>query len=199
MPWPGSKKKRLVIRKCLLSLRCHRITMVQPAESRQGLNVASTLRGARYGELELESQARPCSKQHPSGTIHLLRSASGPALFAKPLGCGSRWDFHALATGWLGRLKRRQPFNSSEPPPGPSAAGTPFARPVSSARCSAVVQPSSEPCPSSGLKTLPDLDPRHLPRCAAIAATPPRQAERKRVRRSPAGSACRRAGKPGTI
>src|SRR5439155_11936027 len=36
----GYKEKRLVIRKWLLSLRCDCITMVQPAESRQGLNLA---------------------------------------------------------------------------------------------------------------------------------------------------------------
>src|SRR6266853_2883563 len=35
---------RFVIRKWLLSLRCDCITMVQPAESRQGLNLAFTRR-----------------------------------------------------------------------------------------------------------------------------------------------------------
>src|SRR2546427_2803844 len=40
----GYKEKRLVIRKWLLSLRCDCITMVQPAESRQGLNLAFTRR-----------------------------------------------------------------------------------------------------------------------------------------------------------
>src|SRR6266436_930026 len=44
MPWPGYKERRLVIRKWLLSLRCDCITMVQPAESRQGLNPAFTRR-----------------------------------------------------------------------------------------------------------------------------------------------------------
>ena|ERR1700723_2192127 len=40
----GYKERRLIIRKWLLSLRCDRITMVQPAESRQGLNLALTRR-----------------------------------------------------------------------------------------------------------------------------------------------------------
>jgi hypothetical protein len=40
----GDTIKRLVVRKWLLSLRCHRITMMQPAESRQGLDLAFTLR-----------------------------------------------------------------------------------------------------------------------------------------------------------
>ena len=44
MPWPGYMKKGLVIRKWLLSLCCDRITMVQPAESRKGLNLAITRR-----------------------------------------------------------------------------------------------------------------------------------------------------------
>ncbi len=44
MPWPGYKERRLVIRKWLLSLRCDCITMVQPTESRQGLNPAFTRR-----------------------------------------------------------------------------------------------------------------------------------------------------------
>ena len=44
MPWPGYKKESSVIRKWLLSLRCHRITMVQSAESRKGLNLAFSLR-----------------------------------------------------------------------------------------------------------------------------------------------------------
>src|SRR5258708_12669996 len=43
-PRPGYKQKRLVIRKWLLNLRCHRITMVKPAESRKGLNLVFTLR-----------------------------------------------------------------------------------------------------------------------------------------------------------
>src|SRR5664279_4591274 len=42
--WPGYKKKRWVIRIWFLKLGCHRITMVQPAESRKGLNLAFTLR-----------------------------------------------------------------------------------------------------------------------------------------------------------
>jgi len=41
---PGYKERRLAIRKWLLSLRCDCITMVQPAESRQGLNMAFTRR-----------------------------------------------------------------------------------------------------------------------------------------------------------
>src|SRR6267143_6080086 len=40
----GYKERRLVIRKWLLSLRCDCLTMVQPAESRQGLNLALTCR-----------------------------------------------------------------------------------------------------------------------------------------------------------
>jgi hypothetical protein len=36
--------KRLVVRQWLLSLRCHRITMMKPAEPRQGLDLAFTLR-----------------------------------------------------------------------------------------------------------------------------------------------------------
>src|SRR6266481_5477345 len=44
MPWLGYKERRLLIRKWLLSLRCDCITMVQPAESRQGLNPAFTRR-----------------------------------------------------------------------------------------------------------------------------------------------------------
>src|SRR2546430_16766315 len=40
--WPELQGRRLVIRKWLLSLRCDCITMVQPAESRQGLNLACT-------------------------------------------------------------------------------------------------------------------------------------------------------------
>src|SRR6266481_8081227 len=43
-PRPGYKQKRLVIRRWLLNLRCHRITMVQPAESRKRLNLAFTRR-----------------------------------------------------------------------------------------------------------------------------------------------------------
>jgi len=42
--WPGYKKKHLVIRRWFLKLGCHRITIVQPAESRKGLNLAFTLR-----------------------------------------------------------------------------------------------------------------------------------------------------------
>ena len=42
--WPGYMKKGLVFRKWFLSLRCHRITMVQAAESRKGLNLAFSLR-----------------------------------------------------------------------------------------------------------------------------------------------------------
>ncbi len=42
--WPELQGRRLVIRKWLLRLRCDCITMVQPAESRQGLNLAFTRR-----------------------------------------------------------------------------------------------------------------------------------------------------------
>jgi hypothetical protein len=47
VPWPGYKKRRLVLRKMALEstdLRCHHITMVQPPESRKGLNLGFTLR-----------------------------------------------------------------------------------------------------------------------------------------------------------
>src|SRR6267142_1416438 len=40
--WPELQGRRLVIRKWLLRLRCDCITMVQPADSRQGLNLAFT-------------------------------------------------------------------------------------------------------------------------------------------------------------
>src|SRR5580693_3688367 len=43
-PRPGYAQKRLVIRKWLLNLRCHRITMVQATESRKGLNLPFTPR-----------------------------------------------------------------------------------------------------------------------------------------------------------
>src|SRR5215469_4125210 len=40
VPRPGCKKRVSSSERLLLSLRCHLITMVQPAESRKGLNLA---------------------------------------------------------------------------------------------------------------------------------------------------------------
>src|SRR5215469_3810685 len=44
VPRPGCKKRVSSSERLLLSLRCHLITMVQPAESRKGLNLAFTCR-----------------------------------------------------------------------------------------------------------------------------------------------------------
>jgi len=43
--WPGLKKETWLSEKQLLNLRCHCIAMVQPAESRKGLNLPFTGRG----------------------------------------------------------------------------------------------------------------------------------------------------------
>src|SRR5207344_1747212 len=62
-PYSGYKQKRLVIRKWLLNLRCHRITMVQATESRKGLNLPFTRRAnfcrPTYWRVLGESEMRP--------------------------------------------------------------------------------------------------------------------------------------------
>ena len=60
----GCKKRVWSSELLLLSLRCHRITMVQPAESRKGLNLASTRR------------ATFCAR--PAGVSSRVQDASGP-------------------------------------------------------------------------------------------------------------------------
>jgi len=79
--WQGYVKKDLVFRKWLLSLRCHRITMVQPAESRKGLNLAFT----RSGTFCSTTSWRVVRQSKMSSVLVIVEQVRGHQPFEMPL------------------------------------------------------------------------------------------------------------------
>ena len=125
----GHKERRLIIRKWLLSLRCDRITMVQPAESRQGLNLALTrredFRRPTCWRVLRESKMSPVMPPPTffADLMPVLRSASQvPVHRAAVRPSQDRW-----AISSLGMLPRSEKAGTGFTPPGhqQAAAETP--------------------------------------------------------------------------